>query len=131
MFEDRISLSRTNLELAITEAVKAMPDCEAFVGVFVMRVKPQSRFDANWSIRGVKFGKTDRDKSGKVLAGIVEVMQRDFILSEDSNPAASASQLAPKPVEGTVSGTAENQARQDQDLYKQQSAYLGGKGNSE
>lgn len=111
MFDDRIALSRASLEAAITEAVKASPDCEAFVGVFVMPVKQKSRFDANWSIRGVKFGKTDRDKSSKVLAITVEFMQREFSLSEGGSVAASATQFAqiPEDVEDAASGPGENQ----------------------
>jgi hypothetical protein len=110
LFDDRISLSRASLEAAITEAVKASPDCESFVGVFVMPVKQESRFDANWSIKGVKFGRTDRDKSSKVLASIVEVMQREFSLSEGGSVTASATQFAlgRKGVEDAASGTGEN-----------------------
>ena len=77
-------LSSASLESAITEAVKAESNCEAFVGVFVKPEVPKSRFEANWSIRGVKFGRADRDKSSEVLASIVERMQRSFRLSEDS-----------------------------------------------
>lgn len=111
MFDERIALSRASLEAAITEAVKASPDCEAFVGVFVMPVKQESRFDANWSIRGAKFGTTDRDKSRRVLANIVELMQREFSLSEGGSVAASATQFAQNPegVEEAASGTGKNQ----------------------
>jgi hypothetical protein len=91
MFDDRVSRSCADLESAITEKVKAAPDCEAFVGVLIMPERPKSRFDANWSIRGVKFGRADRDKSNKVLANIVERMQREVRLSEDSSAAASKS----------------------------------------
>lgn len=106
LFDDRISLSRASLEAAITEAVKASPDCEAFVGVFVMPVEQESRFDANWSIKGIKFGRTDRDKSSKVLASVVEFMQREFSLSEGGIATASATQFAqsPKSVGDAASG---------------------------
>jgi hypothetical protein len=86
MFDDRVSQSRASLESAIAEAVKAEPGCQYFLGVFVMPEQPKSRSDANWSIRGVKFGRADRDKSNKVLASIVERMQREFRLSEDTSP---------------------------------------------
>jgi len=79
---DRDSVSRDNLQLAITEAVKkADPDCEAFVGVIVQRELPKASLYANWAIRGVRFGRADRDKSSKALATIVERMQRDFVLA--------------------------------------------------
>jgi len=80
--DDRSSVSRYNLQLAITEAVKkADPDCEAFVGVIVQRELPKASLDANWAIRGVRFGKADRDKSSKALTTIVERMQREFLLA--------------------------------------------------
>ena len=78
----RSSVSRDRLQSAITEAVKkADPDCEAFVGVIVQRETPKARLDANWAIRGVRFGKADRDKCSKALTTIVERMQREFVLA--------------------------------------------------
>jgi hypothetical protein len=77
-------IASTNLEAAITEAVrKEGLGCEAFVGVIVQQTKPKSRFDANWAVRGVKFGRADRDKAHDALAIIVERMQREFRLSDD------------------------------------------------
>jgi hypothetical protein len=66
------------LQSAITEAVKkADPDCEAFVGVIVQRETPKARLDANWAIRGVRYG----EKCSKALTTIVERMQREFNLA--------------------------------------------------
>jgi hypothetical protein len=80
--DDRSSVSRDRLQSAITEAVKkADPDCEGFVGVIVQRESPKERLDANWAVKGVKFGKADRDKSSNALATIVERMQREFVLA--------------------------------------------------
>jgi hypothetical protein len=80
--DDRSSVSRDRLQSAITEAVKkADPDCEGFVGVIVQRESPKGRLDANWAVKGVKFGKADGDKSSKALATIVERMQREFVLA--------------------------------------------------
>jgi hypothetical protein len=71
------------LEAAIGAAVKqAAPGCEAFVGVVVRRRKPGSRFDANWEIRGAKFGQADRMMANEALATIVERMQKEFRISE-------------------------------------------------
>ena len=79
---DRSSVSRDRLQSAITEAVKkADPDCEAFVGVIVQRVTPKARLDANWAIRGVRYGNADREKCSKALTTIVERMQREFNLA--------------------------------------------------
>jgi hypothetical protein len=80
--DDRSSVSCDNLQSAITEAVKkADPDCEAFVGVIVQRETPKTRLDANWAIRGIRYGHADRDKCSKALTTIVERMQREFILA--------------------------------------------------
>lgn len=78
--DKRITASRKQLESAVTEVVKSAADCEAFVGVIIERIEPKSRTKPNWAIRGVRFGKTDRDKSGKVLANVVERMQLEFSL---------------------------------------------------
>jgi hypothetical protein len=80
--DDRSSVSRDSLQSAITEAVKtADPDCDAFVGVVVQRETPKARLDANWAIRGIRFGNADRAKSSKALTTIVERMQREFVLA--------------------------------------------------
>jgi hypothetical protein len=82
--DDRVPIARAQLELAIAEAVKeAAPGCEAFVGVIIQHSTPRSRFDANWALRGVKFGKASRETVNEALATIVERMQREFRLSEE------------------------------------------------
>jgi hypothetical protein len=82
--DGRQPISRTDLQSAITEAVKQSgPGCEAFVDVIVEDAKPKSQYDANWAIRGVKFGRSDREKASQAIAVIVERMQREFRLSED------------------------------------------------
>jgi hypothetical protein len=83
LLHDRTSVSRAHLQSAISEAVrKAEPDCEGFVGVIIERETPKTRFDANWTVRGVKYGKADRGKSNKAIETIVPRMQREFLLSE-------------------------------------------------
>jgi hypothetical protein len=80
----RVSMTTPELELAISEAVKnAAPGCEDFVGVIVQHKTPKSRLDPNWAIRGVKFGKADRQVTDEALTTVVERMQREFLLSED------------------------------------------------
>jgi hypothetical protein len=82
----RQSISRNDLQSAITGAVKKSdPDCEAFVDIIVEHVPPKSRFDANWAVRGVKFGRSDRGKSTAALLTIVARMQQEFKLSDDSS----------------------------------------------
>jgi hypothetical protein len=81
--EKRDSVSRERLQSAITEAVKeADPKCQGLVGVIVQRETPKANLDANWSIKGIRFGNADRDMCGSALTAIVERMQRVFRLAE-------------------------------------------------
>jgi hypothetical protein len=82
--DDRSLIASETLQSAITEAVqKAEPACETFVGVVVQRITPKSRFDANWALKGVKFGRADREKANQAVTTVVERMQREFRLSDD------------------------------------------------
>jgi hypothetical protein len=97
--QNRNPVTRDILQLAITDAVrKSDPVCEPFVGVVIERTA-QSTSASNWAIRGVKFGKADREKSSRALNGIVERMQREFLLSEDKPPSEkdAAKSLGQKP----------------------------------
>jgi hypothetical protein len=79
----RSPIAASQLELAIAEAVKnAAPSCQAFVGVIVQRKNPKTRFEPNWALRGIKFGKADRAVVEQALEAIVERMQREFTLSD-------------------------------------------------
>ena len=80
--DTRVAKTAEELELMIREAVKAAPGCEDFVGVVIERVTPKSRLDANWEIRGIRFGGVDRQIAREALTPIVERMQREFRLSE-------------------------------------------------
>jgi hypothetical protein len=80
------SISRRTLAAAITEAVKKSgPECEHFIGVVIGREKQASQTQTNWSIRGVRFGKSDRKKASDALATILERLQREFSLSEEKS----------------------------------------------
>lgn len=82
--DDQHLIGARTLETAIAEAVKrGVPECRDFVGVIVQRTNPQSRFDHNWVLRGVKFGTADREKANEALTAIVDRMQREFRLSDD------------------------------------------------
>ena len=81
--DERQSISRAALQSAITLAVKrSNRECKDFVDVIVEYAKPNSRLDGNWAIRGVKFGKSDRQKAAQAIAVIVARMQHEFALSE-------------------------------------------------
>ena len=80
--DTRSSVSPERLQPAITKGVKKSDaKCEGFIGVIVQRQTPKARFDADWSVKGVRFGKADRDKCSLALVTIVERMQREFSLA--------------------------------------------------
>ena len=78
----RVSKTAEELESTITEAVKAAPGCEAFVGVIIQRITPKARLDVNWELRGTRFGQADRKIAREALTPIVEQMQREFRLPD-------------------------------------------------
>jgi hypothetical protein len=73
-------VARKALESAITKAVKNCPECETFVGVWVETCAKQSGEDTNWAIKGVQFGKADREKCGCALTAVVKRAQQEFEL---------------------------------------------------
>jgi hypothetical protein len=83
VFDGRTPISREGLETAITEVVKKIePGCEGLAGVIVMHQEAKSSSDTNWTLRGVRFGKADREKASKAIAAVVEQSQRDFYLAD-------------------------------------------------
>jgi hypothetical protein len=83
LFLTRERIDSSVLELAIATAVKKSDQrCEDFIGVFVKRSPPKSRGDANWAVRGIKFGRAERDQCNTALAIIVERMKREFEISD-------------------------------------------------
>ena len=81
---DPVRITAAKLELEIAQATKtADPSCAEFVGVVVQRVKSKSSADVNWSLRGIKFGRSDRKAVDEILTPIVERMQREFRLSDE------------------------------------------------
>jgi hypothetical protein len=82
--DNRDLVSLATLERTIAGTVRwSAPDCERFVGVIVQRTTPKSRFDANWTLRGVRFGKADREKANVAVTTIVERLQREFRVPDD------------------------------------------------
>jgi hypothetical protein len=69
------------LQSVIAEAVKTSgPKCEAFVGVWLEKRTPNSRDDANWKVKGVKYGKSDRVACDAALFNIIEQLQQEFVI---------------------------------------------------
>ena len=81
--EERKSMTRTALEQTISERVKnSSPECEAFVGVIIEHVKPKQPGDANWGLRGVRYGKANREACAEALSKLVAEGQLEFELSD-------------------------------------------------
>jgi CspA family cold shock protein len=79
----RTSITRAALELAIAETVRASdPKCKGLVGIIVERVVPKASGGANWAVKGVKFGKAERDQCSAAIAKCVEDGQREFVVSD-------------------------------------------------
>jgi hypothetical protein len=80
----REPIKRAALEAAITTAMKrSRTGCEPFVGIIIERVAPNSSDEANWAVKGIKFGKSEREECNSALALIVERMKREFEFADD------------------------------------------------
>jgi hypothetical protein len=79
----REPIKRATLEAAITTAVKqSSPGCEPFVGIVVERVARNSSDKANWAVKGVKFGKSEREQCNSALSVIIERLKREFEIAD-------------------------------------------------
>ena len=79
----REQINSAALETAIATAVKSSdPRCEAFISVFLERATPKSRADTNWTLKGIKFGKAERESCNAALSVIVERLKREFEISD-------------------------------------------------
>jgi cold shock CspA family protein len=78
----RKPITQTALETALADAVRAHDaQCEGLVGIIVERVSPASPAGTNWSVKGVKYGKAERDRCDVALSICLEEMQREFEVS--------------------------------------------------
>lgn len=79
----RTSIPRAALELIIADAVRASdPHCGPFVGIIVERIVPNSPDGANWAIKGVKYGKADRERCDAATSDFVRKGLREFEISD-------------------------------------------------
>jgi hypothetical protein len=79
----REAIKRTALEAAITAAVKcSSPSCEPFIGIFVERIAPTSSDQANWAVKGVKFGRSEREQCNSALSVIIDRLKREFEIAD-------------------------------------------------
>jgi hypothetical protein len=75
----RRTITRSALEMAITSAVRnSDPECNIFVGVIVERIVSASRAEANWIVKGVKYGKADRSQCDAAMATILKPLRLEF-----------------------------------------------------
>ena len=82
--DQRQPVSRTDLQTAITEAVKKFsPECQAFIEVILTDPTTEPQVDANWTVKGIKFGRSNRAKASEALNVVVARMAQEFRLSED------------------------------------------------
>jgi|ERR1700739_4679838 hypothetical protein len=80
---DRQSILRDELSRAISNAVRrSNPSCEGFIGVLLEPKRQNCDDDANWEIRGIKFGTAERSRSSQVIDVIVKRLQREFDVAD-------------------------------------------------
>ena len=81
---DRKRVPRETLERTITVAVKNSDrQCEPFVGVVIEHLAPKSPEDANWAIKGIRFGRAERVKCSAALTIVVNKMRGKFELQQE------------------------------------------------
>lgn len=77
----RQPIARAALEQAIAEVVKAAgTGCEEFVGVIIERVASIPPGGTNWAVRGVRYGKSNRELCDAALSACVAEKQFEFEL---------------------------------------------------
>jgi hypothetical protein len=79
----RTPIPRAALERALAERIRATDrECQGFLKIFVERVVPISHGGANWAVKGVKYGKAERDKCNAAITRCVEESQLEFEISD-------------------------------------------------
>jgi hypothetical protein len=79
----RIQVSRSALETAIATAIKTFDEsCQDFVSVIIERRSIDSDTEVNWQVKGIRFGKSDRQKARVALDSVLPPMQQEFFLRE-------------------------------------------------
>jgi CspA family cold shock protein len=79
----RTWITRAALQSALVETVRASdPQCEGLIEIIVERVVPGSPDGANWAVKGVKYGKAEREACRAAISKSVEESQREFEVSD-------------------------------------------------
>jgi CspA family cold shock protein len=80
----RTTINRIDLEQSLAEAVRSVsPECQAFVGVIIERVVPKTSGAVNWAVKGVRYGKADRDRCEAALGMCLREKQLEYVLSDE------------------------------------------------
>ena len=80
----RTTINRIDLEQSLAEAVRSVsPECQAFVGVIIERVAPKTSGAVNWAVKGVRYGKADRDRCEAALGMCLREKQLEYVLSDE------------------------------------------------
>ncbi|SRR5713101_1501146 len=75
----RTWITRAALEQALAETVRGSdPQCEGLIGIIVERVVAAPSDGANWAVKGVKYGKAERERCSAAISKCVEDSQREF-----------------------------------------------------
>jgi cold shock CspA family protein len=81
---DRRPIVCADLEQSLAEAVRSVaPECRAFVGVIIERVVPEKPGGANWAVKGVRYGRADRDRCEAALGMCLREKQRKYVLPDE------------------------------------------------
>jgi ClpP class serine protease len=79
----RTWIARAALEAALADSVRGSdPQCEGLIEIIVERVVPASPDGANWAVKGVRYGKAEREACSAAISKFVEESQREFEVSD-------------------------------------------------
>jgi cold shock CspA family protein len=79
----RTWIARADLESVLAESVRGSdPQCKSLIAIMVERVVPTSSDGANWAVKGVRYGKAERDVCAAAVSRFVEEGQREYEVSD-------------------------------------------------
>lgn len=80
---DHVSVFRSVLEQSLGDAIRGRDrECSGLVGVIVEPATSDAANGANWAVKGVQFGRVDRERCSAVIASCVADLRSKFQVSE-------------------------------------------------
>ncbi|WKA30578.1 cold shock domain-containing protein [Bradyrhizobium roseum] len=80
----RKPIARVELEQSLADAVRSVaPECQALVGVIIERVVSKAPDGSNWAVKGVRYGRADRDRCEAALGVCLREKQLEYVLSDE------------------------------------------------